>query len=222
MKVLVVADNPIVRAGLSAVLGRMADVSEIFEAEDAFTALEMAALHSPEVILLDVLMPPGRSGVDILPELPQSSSVIMLTSTQDSSTIRLALERGARGYLVHGQLGTNEISGAIETCRNGGLVLGQEAADVFFCDPQNEEYNPLLSELSDREAEILSLAAQGLTNQEIASQLFLSERTVKNYLNATYPKIGVHDRSEAVAAWHRAATGRRQGRSPQDRADQHP
>ena len=215
MKVLVVDDNPIVRAGLSAVLGRMADVSEIFEAEDAFTALEMAALHSPEVILLDVLMPPGRSGVDILPELPQSSSVIMLTSTQDSSTIRLALERGARGYLVHGQLGTNEISGAIETCRNGGLVLGQEAADVFFCDPQNEEYNPLLSEL-------LSLAAQGLTNQEIASQLFLSERTVKNYINATYPKIGVHDRSEAVAAWHRAATGRRQGRSPQDRADQHP
>ena len=215
MKVLVVDDNPIVRAGLSAVLGRMADVSEIFEAEDAFTALEMAALHSPEVILLDVLMPPGRSGVDILPELPQSSSVIMLTSTQDSSTIRLALERGARGYLVHGQLGTNEISGAIETCRNGGLVLGQEAADVFFCDPQNEEYNPLLSE-------ILSLAAQGLTNQEIASQLFLSERTVKNYINATYPKIGVHDRSEAVAAWHRAATGRRQGRSPQDRADQHP
>ena len=146
----------------------------------------------------------------------------MLTSTQDSSTIRLALERGARGYLVHGQLGTNEISGAIETCRNGGLVLGQEAADVFFCDPQNEEYNPLLSELSDREAEILSLAAQGLTNQEIASRLFLSERTVKNYINATYPKIGVHDRSEAVAAWHRAATGRRQGRSPQDRADQHP
>ena len=91
MKVLVVDDNPIVRAGLSAVLGRMADVSEIFEAEDAFTALEMAALHSPEVILLDVLMPPGRSGVDILPELPQSSSVIMLTSTQDSSTMGLAL-----------------------------------------------------------------------------------------------------------------------------------
>ena len=208
MKVLVVDDNPMVRAGLSAVWERTADVSEIFEAENAFTALEMATLHSPEVILLDVLMPPGRSGIDILPELPRSASVIMLTSTQDSSTIRLALERGARGYLVHGQLGAHEISGAIETCRNGGLVLGQEAANVVFCDPQHEECNPLLLKLSEREAEILSLAAQGLTNHEIASQLFLSERTVKNYINATYPKIGVHDRSEAVAAWHRAATGR--------------
>ena len=196
------------RAGLSAVLERTADVSEIFEAENAFTALEMATLHSPEVILLDVLMPPGRSGIDILLDLPRSASVIMLTSTQDSSTIRLALERGARGYLVHGQLGAHEISGAIETCRNGGLVLGQEAANVVFCDPQHEECNPLLLKLSEREAEILSLAAQGLTNHEIASQLFLSERTVKNYINATYPKIGVHDRSEAVAAWHRAATGR--------------
>lgn len=209
MKVLVVDDNPIVRAGLSAVLGRMTDVCEIFEADDAFSALELAALHSPEVILLDVLMPPGRSGVDILPELPQSASIIMLTSTQDSSTIRLALERGARGYLVHGQLGAHEISGAIETCRNGGLVLGQEAADIVLHDPQHEECNPLLSQLSEREAEILSLAAKGMTNHEIAAQLFLSERTVKNYINATYPKIGVHDRSEAVAAWHRAAAGRR-------------
>jgi two component transcriptional regulator, luxR family len=209
MKVLVVDDNPIVRAGLAAVLSRIANVSEVLEAENAFTALEMAARHSPDVILLDVLMPPGRTGVDILPELPQSASVIMLTSTQDSSIVRLALERGARGYLVHGQLGSNEISGAIETCRNGGLVLGQEAADVVLYDPKQDGHNPLLSELSEREAEILSLAAEGMTNHEIAAQLFLSERTVKNYINATYPKIGVHDRSEAVAAWHRAATGRR-------------
>lgn len=209
MKVLVVDDNPIVRAGLAAVLSRIANVSEVLEAENAFTALEMAARHAPDVILLDVLMPPGRTGVDILPELPQSASVIMLTSTQDSSIVRLALERGARGYLVHGQLGSNEISGAIETCRNGGLVLGQEAADVVLYDPKQDGHNPLLSELSEREAEILSLAAEGMTNHEIAAQLFLSERTVKNYINATYPKIGVHDRSEAVAAWHRAATGRR-------------
>ena len=209
MKVLVVDDNPIVRAGLAAVLSRIANVSEVLEAENAFTALEMAARHSPDVILLDVLMPPGRTGVDILPELPQSASVIMLTSTQDSSIVRLALERGARGYLVHGQLGSNEISGAIETCRNGGLVLGQEAADVVLYDPKQDGHNPLLSELSEREAEILSLAAEGMTNHEIAARLFLSERTVKNYINATYPKIGVHDRSEAVAAWHRAATGRR-------------
>lgn len=209
MKVLVVDDNPIVRAGLSTVLRRMRDVTEVIEAENAFAALEMTALHSPDVVLLDVLMPPGRSGVDILPELSRSASVIMLTSTHDSSTIRLALERGARGYLIHGQIGANEISGAIETCRNGGLVLGQEAADIVLHDPQQEECNPLLSQLSEREAEILSLAAKGMANHEIAAQLFLSERTVKNYINATYPKIGVHDRSEAVAAWHRAATGRR-------------
>lgn len=202
MKVMVVDDNAIVRIGLRSVLDRIDAVDEVIEAEDAFSALEAHHTRCPNIILLDVSMPPGRSGLDILPELSSDASVIMLTSNRDPSTIRQALDTGARGYLVHGQLGINEVAGAIETCRNGGLVLGKEAADVVLNpSAHNVSSNPLRARVSEREAEILDLAATGMSNQRIAQHLFLSERTVKNYLNSSYPKLHVHSRAEAVAVW---------------------
>jgi regulatory protein, luxR:response regulator receiver len=202
MKVMVVDDNAIVRIGLRSVLDRIDAVDEVIEAEDAFSALEAHHTRCPDIILLDVSMPPGRSGLDILPELSSDASVIMLTSNRDPSTIRQALDTGARGYLVHGQLGINEVAGAIETCRNGGLVLGKEAADVVLNpSAHNVSSNPLRARVSEREAEILDLAATGMSNQRIAQHLFLSERTVKNYLNSSYPKLHVHSRAEAVAVW---------------------
>ena len=207
MKIMVVDDNAIVRAGLRAVLARVDSVTDVVEAEDAFAALEIAAAESPEIVLLDISMP-GRSGLDVLPELVDRMSVIMLTSLKDPALIRRAIDAGARGYLVHGQLGVNEVAGAIETCRHGGLVLGREAAEVMLHPSRGDRPNPLREHLTDREAEILDLSAGGLSNAEIASQLFLSERTVKNYLNAAYPKIDVHNRAEAVSAW----LGRSQGR----------
>ena len=202
MKVMVVDDNAIVRIGLRSVLNRIDAVDEVIEAEDAFSALEANHVHSPDIILLDVSMPPGRSGLEILPELSTDASVIMLTSNRDPGTIRQALDIGARGYLVHGQLGINEVAGAIETCRNGGLVLGREAADVMLNPSAHDVSNsPLRAQVSEREAEILDLAATGMSNHRIAQHLFLSERTVKNYLNSSYPKLHVHSRAEAIAIW---------------------
>ena len=202
MKVMVVDDNAIVRLGLQSVLQRIEAVHEVIAADSAFSALEAHHAHSPDIILLDISMPPGRSGLEILPELVSDASVIMLTSNRDPSSIREALDAGARGYLVHGQLGINEVAGAIETCRNGGLVLGREAADVVL-NPHTPDSsnNPLREQVSEREAEILDLAATGMSNTQIAQQLFLSERTVKNYLNSAYPKIQVHSRAEAIAIW---------------------
>ena len=202
MKVMVVDDNAIVRLGLQSVLQRIEAVHEVIAADSAFSALEAHHAHSPDIILLDISMPPGRSGLEILPELVSDASVIMLTSNRDPSNIREALDAGARGYLVHGQLGINEVAGAIETCRNGGLVLGREAADVVL-NPHTPDSsnNPLREQVSEREAEILDLAATGMSNTQIAQQLFLSERTVKNYLNSAYPKIQVHSRAEAIAIW---------------------
>ena len=186
MKVMVVDDNAIVRIGLRSVLNRIDVVDEVIEAEDAFSALEAHHTHSPDIILLDVSMPPGRSGLEILPELSTDASVIMLTSNRDPGTIRQALDIGARGYLVHGQLGINEVAGAIETCCNGGLVLGREAADVMLNPSAHDvSNNPLRAQVSEREAEILDLAATGMSNHGIAQHLFLSERTVKNYLNSS-------------------------------------
>ena len=201
MKVMVVDDNAIVRLGLQSVLQRIEAVHEVIEADSAFSALEAHHAHSPDIILLDISMPPGRSGLEILPELARDASVIMLTSNRDPSSIREALDAGARGYLVHGQLGINEVAGAIETCRSGGLVLGREAADVMLNPSTQGAPNPLRDQVSEREAEILDLAATGMSNTRIAQQLFLSERTVKNYLNSAYPKIRVHSRAEAIAVW---------------------
>lgn len=201
MKVMVVDDNAIVRLGLQSVLQRIEAVHEVIAADSALSALEAHHAHSPDIILLDISMPPGRSGLEILPELARDASVIMLTSNRDPSSIREALDAGARGYLVHGQLGINEVAGAIETCRSGGLVLGREAADVMLNPSTQGAPNPLRDQVSEREAEILDLAATGMSNTRIAQQLFLSERTVKNYLNSAYPKIRVHSRAEAIAVW---------------------
>ena len=97
----------------------------------------------------------------------------MLTSNRDPGTIRQALDIGARGYLVHGQLGINEVAGAIETCCNGGLVLGREAADVMLNPSAHDvSNNPLRAQVSEREAEILDLAATGMSNHGIAQHLF--------------------------------------------------
>ena len=120
MKVMVVDDNAIVRLGLQSVLQRIEAVHEVIAADSAFSALEAHHAHSPDIILLDISMPPGRSGLEILPELARDASVIMLTSNRDPSSIREALDAGARGYLVHGQLGVNEVPALLKPAVGGG------------------------------------------------------------------------------------------------------
>ncbi|MDO5079858.1 response regulator transcription factor [Buchananella hordeovulneris] len=202
MKVLVVDDNVIVRAGLRTVLSRLQDPVEIFEAGDGQEAIEVAQANNVDVVLLDVQMP-RMNGLDALPTLALTSAVIMLTNRDDTETIRRSLTSGARGYLVHGQLGADEIAGALATCRAGGMVLGREAANAVQAGPVStpRRLNPLRARLTEREADVLEAAASGMSNDEIAQAQFLSPRTVKNYLNSAYPKLGVHNRVEAILAW---------------------
>ena len=102
---------------------------------------------------------------------------------------------------MHGGIGIEELAGALTTTLMGGMVLGPEAAEVVVNGPGKDPVNPLRSKVTAREAEVLDAAARGMTNEEIAREQFLSARTVKNYLNAAYPKLGVHNRAEAVLAW---------------------
>ena len=167
---MVVDDNAIVRAGLRAVLDRVEAVTEVVEAADAFAALEVAASALPDICLLDVRMP-GRSGLDVLPELAERMSVIMLTSMTESELIRRSLAAGARGYLVHGQLGVNEVAGAIETCARGGLVLGREAAEIVLNPTGTGEANPLRSLVTDREAETVQRLFPRLAGRAMAADI---------------------------------------------------
>ena len=197
MHVLVVDDNPIVRVGLVTLLRRIEQVDSVGEAGDGVEAIEEARKNTPDVVLLDVDMP-RMSGLDALPELSSNSAVLMLTNSSESTMILRALDLGAKGYLVHGGIGIKELAGALVTALMGGMVLGPEAAEVVVNGPEQETVNPLRSKVTEREAEVLDAAARGMTNEEIAREQFLSARTVKNYLNAAYPKLGVHNRAEAV------------------------
>lgn len=210
MKVLVVDDNAIVRLGLTRILERLEFVDDVAEAADGLEALAVAADFSPDVVLLDVQMP-RMGGLEVLPRLADAAKVVMLTNAADSETVAEAMASGARGYLVHGRLGLEQVAAAITTCEQGGVVLGPEAAAQLSLRTIRvvERRNPLTELLTAREAEVLEAAARGLTNEQIAKEQFLSPRTVKNYLNSAYPKLDVHNRAEAVIAWHEAATAGR-------------
>ena len=200
MHVLVVDDNPIVRIGLVTLLRRIDQVESVEEACDGIDAISLARQNTPDVVLLDIDMP-KMNGLEALPELAANSAVLMLTNSSESTMIARALDRGAKGYLVHGVIGIRELAGALATALMGGMVLGPEAAEVVVNGPEQETINPLRAKVTEREAEVLDAAARGMTNEEIAREQFLSARTVKNYLNAAYPKLGVHNRAEAVLVW---------------------
>ncbi len=213
MKVLIVDDNAIIRLGLRQILERIEEVCEVAEAGDGRESLETAEAFRPDVVLLDVHMP-VMGGMEALPVLAKQASVVMLTNDSDQETISRALALGARGYLVHGALGVEQVRGALATCRAGGLVLGPEAANAVTMRQSGgqEPANPLREALTAREAEVLDAVAQGMSNSEIAAAQFLSPRTVKNYLNSAYSKLGVHNRAEAVVAWREASAPLASGR----------
>lgn len=207
MKILVVDDNMIVRMGLRRVLEQVGDVEAVEEAGDGREAIEVARDFDPDVVLLDVRMP-NMGGLEALPELASRASVIMMTSADDAETIAAAMERGAKGYLIHGRLGVEEVAGAIAACRGGGMVLGPGAAEKLTLKAPDvvggSRPNPLAERLTEREAEVLEAAARGMSNQDIAEEQFLSARTVKNYINSAYVKLGVHSRTEAILLWKEA------------------
>ena len=207
MRVLIVDDNAIVRMGLNRVLDRIEGVDVVAEAGDGVEAIEVAAAFAPDIVLLDVRMP-RMDGLEALPRLASAAKVIMLTSADDAEKNTAAISACQCGYLVHGNLGVDQVATAITTCSQGGLVLGPEAraqVSVGAARPV-ERPNPLRDLLTPREAEVLEAAARGLSNREIAEEQFLSPRTVKNYLNSAYPKLQVHNRAEAIVAWHDAAS----------------
>ena len=206
MNVLIVDDNAIVRLGLARIVEQIPDVERVDEASDGVEALEAVMNFSPDVVLLDIRMP-RMTGLEVLAQLPKNINAIMLTSKNDADTISEAIGLGAKGYLVHGSFDTAQVIGAIETCKKGGIVLGPEAAVSVNINPTSlqPDKNSLAELLTEREMQVLESAAKGLSNKEIAEIQYLSPRTVKNYLNSAYVKLGVHNRAEAVLMWHRAS-----------------
>ncbi|HEX9546976.1 MAG TPA: response regulator transcription factor [Acidimicrobiales bacterium] len=204
VRVLVVDDNAVIRMGLVSLLETSGNISVVGEAANGREAITRAAETRPDVVLLDVRMP-VMDGLAAAPSLAQQCKVLMLTYAEDTDIIETAIRAGASGYLIHGRFDAAELVDAVLGTVKGASFLSPAAASVLVHamrrGPEMIERDPAASGLSDREFEVMDLIARGKSNAEIARQLFLSEKTVKNHVNRIYAKLGVKTRGEAIATW---------------------
>lgn len=204
IKVVVVDDHPMFRAGVVQILSGTSDFEVVGEGSTADDALQLAATVNPELMLLDISMP--GSGIDaasrVLKSFP-AINVIMLTASEAEENVTATLEAGVKGYLLKGTSGTELVRIARAAC-NGECYVTPTLAAKLLCQIKQKQtqqkalQNDGHSELTLREEEVLGHVAQGMTNKEIARALALSEKTVKHYMTIIMQKLQVRNRVEAV------------------------
>jgi two-component system, NarL family, response regulator LiaR len=203
IRVLITDDHSVVRQGLRMFLSLDPDIQVVGEAQDGQVALAMARELKPDVVLMDLLMP-VMDGLEstraIRTELPEVE-VIALTSVLEGASVTGAVRAGAIGYLLK-DTDAEELHRAIRGAAEGRVQLAPEAAARLIREVRAPE-NP--EALTDREAEVLGLLARGQANKQIASELFVEEKTVKAHVSSILRKLGVHSRTQA--ALHAVRTG---------------
>lgn len=204
MKVVVADDQTAVREGLVTILGLMPGVEVVGQAANGAEAIELADLFEPDVVLMDLNMP-RVDGVEATAQIRARhprTQVVVLTTYADDESILKALNAGALGYLTK-NASREDIRRAIESAAAGHAHLDPAAHATVL----QAASRPRLAEppdgLTTREAEVLTLIGEGLSNREIASRLYLSEATVKTHVNHIFAKTGSRDRAQAVAYAHR-------------------
>ncbi len=206
IRILLVDDNAIVRRGIASLLAEADGLEVVGEAGDGREAIAKAEELRPDVVCLDVRMP-VMDGVAAAGQLSQRAKVLMLSYSEDEHLVTGAIRNGAAGYLVHGRFEPEELESRIKAVARGEMVLSPAVTpavfDVLRRSPgtSNDESELGLGSLTAREREVLNLLARGNSNREIAEQLFITNKTVKNHLSRIYEKIGVHSRAEAIALW---------------------
>jgi DNA-binding NarL/FixJ family response regulator len=199
IRILVVDDHPVVRAGLVTILGTQPDFVVVGEAEDADTALSQLLILHPDVLLLDLEMP-GGDGIELLCQARERGSdarALVFTAFDADDRILAAVRAGAQGYLLKGAP-REELFHAIRVVYAGGSLLEPVVASKLL----RQVRRPASSDVrvTARELEVLRLVARGRQNKEIARELAVTERTVKFHLSALMRKLGVSNRVEAVSA----------------------
>ena len=193
IRLLLVDDHPVLRAGLANVLNYQPGIKVVAEADDGATAIALWRVHRPDVMLLDLSMP-GMDGIETLErlhaEFPEAR-VLMLTSSDAPEDIRHALKAGAGGYVTK-NVRRAELVAAIRDVFAGERAIGESVARQLAADEAG-------GSVSRRELEVLGLVRQGFTNAEIGRLLGISERTAKAHVGALLAKLQAADRAEAVA-----------------------
>ncbi len=202
IRVLLADDHQLVRSGLAALLAGSEDIDVVGTAANGAEAVEMAREFTPDVVLMDLVMP-GMDGVEatrrLVADLPEVQ-VVVLTSFSDQERIIAALDAGAIGYLLK-DVDPAELVRGVRAAARGESPLHPKAARSLLSS-RTENRGPERSnvELTPREAEVLSLLRQGLANKQIARALGISQATVKAHLTSVFQRIGVTDRVQA-AVW---------------------
>ena len=210
--VLLVDDHEMVRRGVRDFLETQGDITVVAEAGSGEEAVRLAAEHAPDVALMDLIMP-GMDGVEATRRLTTRSprtSVVMLTSYHDDEHVFPAIRAGALSYVLK-EIGPGELAEAVRKAAAGEAVLHPRVAARVVRElhgARRDEPNAF-RELSDRELEVLKLIADGLSNAEIASRLYVSEKTVKSHVSNILGKLHLADRTQAaVYAWRQGVVRR--------------
>jgi DNA-binding NarL/FixJ family response regulator len=208
VKVLVVDDQTVVREGLTTLLSTLPGIEVVAAAADGEEALARVEESAPDVVLMDLRMP-RVDGVEATRRIRSgypATQVVVLTTYADDESIFGALRAGAIGYLTK-DAGRDEIRRALEAAGSGQAVLDSEVqarlVDAAVSSPSPSSTGALPDGLTEREGEVLRLIAAGLSNAQIARELFVSEATVKTHVNHIFSKTGSRDRAQAVAYAHR-------------------
>ena len=207
ISVLIVDDHPVVRRGLRVLLEVQEGIEVAGETGDGPTALELAAEHAPDVILLDLKLP-GMDGIAVLGALADrgdTSRVLVLTSATEPASAAAAVRAGAAGVLYK-DVDPDALVRAVRAVDDGHLLLAPEAAGTLLRSASWSWGG--LDALTSREREVLGELAKGRSNREIARALHVSEKTVKTHVSSVLAKLGVQDRTQAalVAVRHEQRT----------------
>jgi DNA-binding NarL/FixJ family response regulator len=212
IRILVADDHPVVRGGLVALLRTIAGFEVVGEAVDGESAVREAQLTRPDIVLMDVRMP-GLDGVEATRRIRAAvptTRVLMLTMYDDDATVFTAMQAGAQGYLLK-EAEQQEIVHAVRGVVAGEAIFGQGVAErvlgYFSGAPAAASPDYPFPELTERERVVLELLARGRRTTEIASELFLSPKTVANNLTSIFAKLQVAGRAEAIVRAHEGGLG---------------
>ena len=206
IRIAIVDDHPLFREGVARSLGEIGGFELVGEGANAEDAERLARASTPDILLLDISMPGGglNALAGILSAIPDQK-IVMLTVSETNADVAQALKAGARGYVLKG-VGSKALAEILRDVASGQSYVSPSLSARLLSDllqPTGSKPDPL-SQLTGREAEILKLVGEGLSNKEVAARLSLQEKTVKHHMTRVLAKLNVRNRTEAALLMHEA------------------
>jgi two-component system, NarL family, response regulator LiaR len=198
IRVMIVDDHEMVRRGLGLFIRGYDDLLLVGEAENGEEAIRLCEEVKPDVILMDIIMP-GTNGIEatrVIKQRHPNIQIITLTSSSDTNNVTAAVQAGATSYLLK-NVSHDQLVSAVRAAKDGNRILSPEATQALInaaTRPSAPSY-----QLTEREIGVLELMVEGLNNQDIGERLYLSRSTVKYHISSIFAKLGVTNRSEAIA-----------------------